>query len=82
MPQTQGRTSTQGQESKAGRLDLLAMDMADHFAAKMSGNPVVAAVYPTYRPLLDAVVSQFLSPEVLTGTVKRKKRRTTKRGRA
>lgn len=72
--------------NKFGRLDCLVLDIADHLAGKVAAvNPIVAAVYPTYRPLLESVVTDYLSPDIKTNKLARLKRRkptsTTRRSR-
>jgi hypothetical protein len=70
--------------NKTGRLDLLALDLLDFAVKKYAqNNPVVQSVHQTYRPLAEAVISEFLSPDVLASKFSgnRPKPRTTAKNR-
>jgi hypothetical protein len=63
-----------------GRLDLLAMSIADQLAAKVApNNPVVGVMYPRYRGLLESLATQYLSPDPAVNVVTRKKRTQTRK---
>jgi len=75
MPQ-QGHTDA---HIRPGRLDDLALSLVDKLADHFSGNPVVASMFPVYRPLLETVTRAYLGPDV-GKVLKPGKRKHTRKG--
>ncbi len=66
--------SQDGQQVRPGRLDDLVLAIADRVCEK-SNHPMVKALYPEYRPIVESVIREHLSPEVLRKKKSKNRRR-------
>lgn len=76
LPQV-SRLAELPEEQRKGRADWLVSEMMNHAAANV-GNPVLAALYPRLRPVVDQVLEKHLGPRRVSGKGKAKRRATGK----